>query len=113
MRKMISVYITRQKDGCIRQVRVKGHAGFAGKGSDIVCAAASVTAYTAAGALEELAGIKDCYSVKDGYMLINIPEGIRDEQLLTAKVILETTAIGFKQIEMEYGDYIKVFDEEV
>jgi len=36
----------------------QGHAGYGRSGKDIVCAAVSALAYTAAGALEELAGIK-------------------------------------------------------
>lgn len=110
---MIGIRIVRDKTGFIWQVAIEGHAGFAEEGRDIVCAAVSVTAYTAAGALVELAGIKDCYHEKQGYMLISLPQNITDEQKKTARIILETTAIGFKQIEYGYKEYVSVLDEEV
>ncbi len=110
---MVHIRITRDKSNCIRHIVVEGHAGYAEHGSDIVCAAVSVTAYTAAGALEELAGVKGCYTAKDGYMKINLPDDVKGERKRTAEIILETAAIGFKQIEMEYGEYISVSDEEV
>lgn len=110
---MIKVHIIRDKTGFIWQFTVKGHAGCAARGKDIVCAAVSVTAYTAAGALEDLAGIAGCYCEKDGYMHVSIPENITATQKQTARVILDTTAIGFKQIELSYGDFVSVLDEEV
>lgn len=110
---MIRIRITRDKSNFIRQIVIEGHAGYAEHGSDIVCAAVSVTAYTAAGALEELAGVRDCYTAEDGYMAIDLPDDIKGERKRTADIILETTVIGFKQIEMEYGRYISVLDEEV
>jgi uncharacterized protein YsxB (DUF464 family) len=58
----------------IKSIRVEGHAGFGKYGKDIVCAAASVTAYTAAGALAELAGFDGCYAERDGYFEIALPE---------------------------------------
>ena len=109
----IRVEISRDKEGFIWQFSVKGHAGSDKSGKDIVCAAVSVTAYNAIGALEELAGLKDFYSEKDGFMLCSIPENISTELKLTVKIILETTAIGFKQIEHSYRKYVSVLDEEV
>lgn len=110
---MINVNIIRNGEGFIRQIIVKGHAGFAEEGRDIVCAAASVTAYTTAGALEDLAEIKDCFVESHGSMVISLPEEISEKQKNTAGIILETAAIGFKQIELSYSDYISVLDEEV
>jgi uncharacterized protein YsxB (DUF464 family) len=110
---MIKVNIIRDGRGFIKQIIVKGHAGFAEEGRDLVCAAASVTAYTAAGALGDLAGLENCYTENRGNMVISLPEEISEEQEKTAGIILETATIGFKQIELSYGDYISVLDEEV
>ncbi len=110
---MVNVSIVRDGSGSIRRFTVKGHAGYARHGSDIICAAASVTAYTAVGALEELAGIKDCHTERDGFLSCSIPEGLTGQQKQVAGVILETTAIGFKQIALEYREFIAVFEEEV
>lgn len=110
---MIKVIIVRDSSGFIRQFSVEGHAGFAGYGQDIVCAAASVTAYTAAGALEDLAGIKDCHSESEGRFFCSIPAEISEKQKQTAGIILETMVIGFKQIELGYTEFLKVMEEEV
>jgi uncharacterized protein YsxB (DUF464 family) len=110
---MIKVAIKRNQAGSIREFEVSGHASYAEAGSDIICSAVSVTAYTAAGALEELAGQRRCYREKDGHMVIRLPDKMTEEQEATARVILETTAIGFRQIELSYGEYVLVVEEEV
>jgi len=110
---MIKVVITRNQKGSIRSLDIKGHAGYAEAGHDIICAAVSVTAYTAAGALEELAGLKGCYSEEDGHMIIKLPDRLAPEAESKADIILETTAIGFKQIELSYSEYVMVVDREV
>lgn len=110
---MIKISIVRDKTGFITQFVIKGHAGFAGKGNDIVCAAVSAVAYTAVGSLGDLAGIENCYREKDGYMFCCIPGDITYEQKHIAGIILETAAIGLKQIENSYRKYVLVVDEEV
>ena len=107
---MINVSIVRDGSGFIWQFTVEGHAGYAEQGRDIICAAASVTAYTAVGALEELAGIKGCYCEKDGFFSCEIPKDIAGPQKQTVKIILETTVIGFKQIELAHKEFISVFE---
>lgn len=110
---MIKVNVVRDKEGFIWQFTVKGHAGFEEPGKDIVCSAVSVTAYNAIGALSELAGLKDFYSERDGFMLCSIPDNLSNRNKEIVKVIMETTVIGFKQIELSYGKYVSVLDEEV
>ncbi|MCX8129346.1 MAG: ribosomal-processing cysteine protease Prp [Clostridia bacterium] len=110
---MINISIVRDKSKFIWQFVVKGHAEYDEPGRDIICAAVSVTAYTAVGALEELAGLKGCYTEREGYMMCSIPQGIPESKKQIVKIILETTTIGFKQIELAYEDYVSVLDEEV
>ncbi len=110
---MIKVLITRNLSGSIRSLNVEGHAGYAEEGKDIICSAISVTAYTAAGALEDLAGLGNCYRESDGHMMISLPSDMTAKQKSIAGIILETTAIGFKQIELSYGEYVLVVEEEV
>ena len=109
---MIRVNIVRDKKGFIWEFTVKGHAGFGMHGEDIVCSAVSAVAYTAVGALEELAGIKN-YSEKDGYMKCNIPADIPETEKYKVAIIMETMAIGLKQIENGYRKFVTVLDEEV
>jgi uncharacterized protein YsxB (DUF464 family) len=110
---MIKVVIKRDSAGSIKSFSVDGHAGYAQKGADIICSAVSVTAYTAAGALQELAGFTDCYSEADGHMTVTVPSSITKHQASIAEIVMETTAIGFKQIELSYGKYVVVVEEEV
>ena len=110
---MINVSIVRDSSGFIWQFSIKGHAGYAGQGRDIVCAAASATAYTAVGALGDLAGIENCHTENDGFLFCSIPVEITEQQKQIAAIILETTVIGFKQIELEYKKFISVVEEEV
>jgi uncharacterized protein YsxB (DUF464 family) len=112
---MTRVNIVRDKEGFIWEITVDGHAGASGKGdNDIVCAAISAVAFTAINALEELAGIKS-YSKKDGCIKCTVPVDIPQDLKPKVKIILDTVAIGFKQIEYtpSYRRYISVLDEEV
>ncbi len=44
---------------------------------------------------------------------MSIPEDITEEQKQVAGIILETTAIGFKQIELTHKEFLTVCEEEV
>ncbi len=112
---MTKVNIVRDKEGFIWEITVDGHANSSKKGNnDIVCAAISAITFTAINALEELAGIKS-YSMKDGCIKCTVPIDIAEELKPKVKIILDTIAIGFKQIEYtpSYRRYISVLDEEV
>jgi len=109
---MIKANIIRDRNGLIWGFTIKGHSGFAEKGKDIVCAAVSALAYTAAGALDELAGVRD-YTERDGFMKCSVPSDISAENRAKADIILETLAIGLKQIEEAYKEFIVVVEEEV
>lgn len=109
---MIVVRIGRDKKGFIRQFTIKGHAGYADSGSDIVCAAVSAVAYTAVGALGELTGEGE-YTEKDGFMECRISHSVKQESEYTVRVILESMLIGLRQIELRYSNFIRIYEEEV
>ena len=110
---MIKVVIKRDRAGSIRSLDISGHAGYAAAGSDIICSAVSAIAYTAAGSLGELAGLERCFCEEEGRMTISLPDGMTERRELTAAIIMETAAIGLKQVELAYGKYVKVLEEEV
>lgn len=119
---MVRVHIVRDKEGLVREYEIKGHARSGKHGQDIVCAAVSVIAYTSINALDELAGIKlyeddgtNRFIEKDGYMKCVLPCDIDPEKKQTVKVILDTMAVGFKQLieTPEYRRYVSILDEEV
>lgn len=110
---MVKISIVRDSSGFIWQMSLEGHAGHNRRGKDIVCAAVSVTAYTAVGALEELAGISGCFTDSDGFFFCSIPQDITEKQKQIVRIILDTTAVGFKQVELEYPKHVSVLEEEV
>lgn len=114
---MIAVEITRARAnekasgarGRICNLKVHGHADSAVYGEDIVCAAASVTMYTTAGALVGLCGAReDCAEERDGFFEIAVPVFKDEKTEYAAEIITETAYIGFMQIEASYGKYIRV-----
>jgi uncharacterized protein YsxB (DUF464 family) len=102
---------------------VEGHAGYAKAGKDIVCAAASVTAYTAAGALSELAGLEGVCVERDGYFEIAVPDRplrgaggagtagaicAMDVTDIIVDAIMETAYIGYCQIAEAYPKHLEL-----
>ena len=95
--------------GAIRKITVYGHADYAVQGEDIVCAAASATIYTAAGALGVLCGAPNgCSTEREGYFEIDVPDFADKDKAYRADIIMETAYIGFKQIEASYGNFLRV-----
>jgi uncharacterized protein YsxB (DUF464 family) len=109
---MIKVCLARDSQGFIQEFSIEGHAGYADCGKDIVCAAISAIAYTALGALQELAGICN-YIEKDGFIKCNMPKEIEQHSKYKAQIILDAMTIGFKQIEQEYKKHVMVLEKEV
>ena len=100
-------------NGRICKIAVSGHAGFAAHGEDIVCAAASVTMYTAAGALRILCGAPEsCSKERDGYFELEAPAFADGAAADRADTIMEAAYIGFMQIEASYGEFLKVTEYE-
>jgi len=83
---------------------ITGHARYAKAGQDIVCAAVSAIGYTIIGALEQMANVK--HEVSTAVMKCEVES--MDE---TARIILETGKIGFRQIEQAYGEWVKIMQE--
>lgn len=85
-----------------RKIQVKGHANFASKGKDIVCAAVSSLVNTT---LNSLKGFKKSeIMIKDGEVTIDITHKVdRDD-----RIRLEMLITGLKIIAKQYPDKIKV-----
>ena len=73
---MILIKVNR-KGSLITDLEIAGHAGYAARGSDIVCASVSAIAQTALAGLDEIAKIQDSYKIeKTGRISLSIPEDI-------------------------------------
>jgi uncharacterized protein YsxB (DUF464 family) len=110
---MIVAEFYQNNQGLIRGFKIRGHAGYDSSGKDIVCSAVSAVVYAALGGMDELAGFRN-FEEKDGeYISCFIPNNLTAEQLFTADIILGTMIVGLKQIEAEYGQYIRIRYKEV
>ncbi len=92
----------RSQDECITGFDVKGHAGYAEAGQDIVCAAVSVLTTTCVNALETVAGVKPTVKTSDGRMRVVVPKDSGHD----AQVILQTLRQGLRDLAEQYSRYI-------
>ncbi len=106
---MISVLIERRKNGMLSACVAEGHAGYAGKGSDIVCSAVTVLIRTTLAVISELPGIDLVYDVqKRGYVSFKIRKVFPleiEEKLKFAGDFLQT---GLESIQREFPDNLKL-----
>ena len=106
---MTNVQVRRDEKG-VCGLTVKGHAGYARSGQDIVCAAASVLITTCANALQSVAGIEPILEVteKPALIAVDLPEGLSPEQDHDARIILNTILQGFKDVAAQYPRYLQI-----
>ena len=107
---MIRASFRRSGQGYISGFRVSGHAGFAEKGSDIVCAAVSALVINTVNSIDEFlpedAGKVD-FSEDEGKGIIEFK--FDGEPSGEAVLLLRSLELGLKQIEGAYGKkYIEV-----
>lgn len=108
---MMTIKLSRASSGLIRRFTVSGHAGYGPYGSDILCAGVSAIAQTVIGSLQDLAGLDPDYVLADGDIRCDLPDpaSMQSQQLETARILMESMAIGCRQIEASYGtSYIQV-----
>ncbi len=127
---MIKVQFHIGKDGKIRGFQVKGHAGYADHGRDIVCAAVSALAQTAVLGLTKVAGLTAKVDSREGFLecLLDEPaasapsvpqpagsdpeararanDRARAEDL--AQTILQTLILGLTDIQKDYSQYLSI-----
>lgn len=92
-----------KREGDNLRLTVRGHAGYAPKGSDIVCSAASGLVYALAGYLINLKRRGYCINaIEEGYADI-----VCDEEYSEAMKLL---CIGLVQLEATYPENISVYN---
>lgn len=106
---MIEVIITRTVLDQIQSFEISGHAFFAKRGQDIVCAGVSAVSVGAINAVHALTGVTPVISHDEGGFLRcelpdNLPEGIFEK----AQLLLEGMVVSLRTIEEEYGKHIKI-----
>lgn len=111
---MIKVQFHLNDDGLVRGFQIKGHAGYADHGYDIVCAAVSALAQTAILGLTKVAGLPARLESRDGFLECRLddPVGIDRQAVVRAEdraqAILQTLILGLTDIQKEYGQYLSI-----
>lgn len=114
---MIEAVLYEDRTGELQGFKIKGHAGYADAGEDIVCAGISALVTAAIEGLdkflsspplvavvpeeEKQSGDKDYFRVQ-----ALLPGSLTVEDRRTAKIILETLEIGLKMAATDYGKYV-------
>ena len=96
---MITVSVRRSGD-IISGFTVEGHAGYADKGEDIVCAAVSILAINTVNSIEKLTGNVPVVDESDGFLDVKVP----DPTEKGAKLLLDSFLLGIEGIVEEYGN---------
>ncbi|NRG43842.1 ribosomal-processing cysteine protease Prp [Bacillus sp. CRN 9] len=106
---MIQITINRNSSGFIQSFKISGHAFFANRGKDIVCAGVSAISVGAINAVHELTGITpDIEHDESGLLSCTIPDGLSDEVNGKIQLLLEGMIVSLKTIEETYGQNIKI-----
>jgi hypothetical protein len=103
---LIRVEVFRSPDKLLQGFCVKGHAGFAPDGQDIVCSAVSSLTLAAAMGLSQVAGMAVEGGQKDGRLECRLAES-PDQK---SEMILATMLLGLQEIYRQYPKFIQIID---
>lgn len=111
---MTKITIYKDSIGNIRGYKVEGHTEFDELGKDILCSAISITTQSPLISLENVCYIdkKDIeYTIYDGYLEVNLINGIDSEKLYCANIILESMVLTLESLN--YPEHVSIVTEEV
>lgn len=91
------------KDNKLVGFDVSGHAGYAGYGNDIVCAAVSTLTINAINTLSE---VVHCEITEKSYGCGHITFEVSGNVSVFAELVLKSTRLGFASIKESYSQYI-------
>lgn len=97
-----------KKDGHIVFLECDGHTGYGVEGEDIVCSALSSVVQTAVLGIVGVAGINATLKRQEGFLSLEIPLDITDQQRHDADVILSTMLCGVQDLYEGYSDFIEL-----
>ncbi len=105
---MINVVLFRNQQNQLVRFTMKGHAGYAERGADIVCAAATTAAMTAVNGLTDVAHISINPKVSAGHLDCSLPEKLSSQERHDADVILESLLLTFINLAEQYPAYFRM-----
>ena len=109
---MTTITIFQSADGTYKGDRCEGHAGFAERGSDIVCAAVSVLVINAVNSIETFS--RQAFSCEQDAENGSIDLELKEQPEKETVLLLDSMVLGLKQVEQQYGKkYLRVKFKEV
>ena len=96
---MIRAIIELDEDGNYKGFSCSGHAGFARRGKDVVCASVSVLVINTANAIEQLTKADFESSQRDNVITFKFGS-VPDEK---ARLLMDAMIIGLNEIQKSYG----------
>lgn len=105
---MISITINRSESESIQSFIISGHAFFADRGKDIVCAGASAVSVGAINAVHALTGVAPEIEQGDGFLRCVVPDKLPEDINEKVQLLLEGMVVSLRTIEEEYGEHIKI-----
>lgn len=109
---MIQVTIQRDRDKTIKGIEIKGHAGYAEYGQDVICAAVSALALNMANSVEVFTDdhFEGSAAEDGGSFTFSFPEEISPE----SQLLMKSLVLGLESIRDDYGaEYINFRFREV
>jgi uncharacterized protein YsxB (DUF464 family) len=105
---MIQITINRTESGFIQSFEISGHAFFANRGKDIVCAGVSAVSIGAINAVHALTGVTPEIEHESGFLRCVVPENLSEDIYEKVQLLLEGMTVSLRTIEEEYGKHIKI-----
>jgi uncharacterized protein len=89
---------------------MSGHADYAKKGSDIVCAGASAVSFGVVNAIMSLTDVTPEIEQgqSGGYLRCTIPDDISESSQNKVQLLLNSMLISLQTIERDYSKYMKI-----
>lgn len=107
---MIHVRVTRA-GGIVSQVTVRGHAGSAPKGEDLICSAVSALVQTFCFSLQRLLQLDVKVDVLDGYLSVHVPAEVQAETKEKVTLLADSMLVGLDEINKSYPGFLNVSEE--
>lgn len=111
---MVLIRLLRDEAGRLAGFEARGHALFAEHGMDVVCAGVSALLQTTAMGLKACADARPSWRHANGQMRCRVPRARRDgETGELARVLLESMALGLREIDRAYPGTLLIVDAPV
>lgn len=104
---MIRARLARDPEGRIVRLLVRGHAGYAERGRDIVCAAVSAITQTALLGLEEHLGLRPEARIAPGDFAVDLSR-LPEADVERAQDILSTAWLGLEATAREAAGFLRL-----